>query len=187
MFFLTEKRLKYRFYIPVSPFQREENDIFYMQGDELSLKAVEWMFNQTAIKVGTGDKSKRCVKFYNDLTESEEAAITKTRADEDAVLFVFRRKSLFYSAYVAGDTKLIYTETDNLAHALFIYAAVFKVFRLEVPKMYGQFIGLLNGLILKEKWDKKFGRQTTGSVEAKKQLEKEIERGVLCSGIGKQN
>ena len=156
------------------------------KGDELVVEGITWLYEKTAMKVGRGVKSRNCIRFYNDVQETDEEELLKSREEEDATLVVFRRKGVFYSSYIVGDTCTIFTEADNLGHSLLLYIGIYKVLNRELPKSYSQVLGILNSVILNDKWNPKDGKQSNGYFNVKETLEKEMLRGNICSGIGKQ-
>lgn len=131
-------------------------------------------------------KSKRCIVFHNDLKPDEEDVFLQSGDNEEPILVVFRRKNVFYSAYIVGDGQVIFTEANNLAHSLILLAGVYKVAELSVPKIFAQFIGILNALIFGINWSNKEIKQSTGYVNVREQLENEMERGNISRGKGKQ-
>ena len=147
---------------------------------------IEWLFNKTAVKTGKGAKSKRCIKFYNDLEEKQEEMFLKTREDDEPILVVFRRKNVFYSSYIIGDENIIYTEADNMAHSLILLAGIYRIAEIDVPKSFYQFIGILNSLIFCLPWNTKDFRQSSGYVQTKDVVEAEMKRGNISRGLGKQ-
>ena len=145
------------------------------------------MFENTAIKQNVkGNKSRRCFRFYNDVTDSEEKKMLLSNENEDPVLVIFRRRHVFYSSYIVGDENVIYTESDNLAHSLLLYAGCYKVFTIDLPKPFVPFVSIIMYFIFNEPWCTKWGRQTASYLNVKELLDKEIKRGFICSGIGKQ-
>lgn len=148
---------------------------------------MEWLFENTAPKIGRTQKGKRCVQFFRDVPEANEQQLLRSKEEEDPVLVVFRRKNVFYSSYITGDNSIIYSETDNLSHSLVLYAGIYKVFGLDIPKLCVQFVATLNYFIFNEAWNSKYGKQTASYLNLKELLDKEIKRGHISSGIGKQN
>ena len=130
---------------------------------------------------------KRCIRFFNDVSQDEKDLILKTKEDDDPVLVIFRKKNVFYSSNIIGDDTIIYTETNNMAHSLLLYCGVYKVLELEIPKVYAPVLGMLNSIIFGDPWNSKHGKQTPAYLNVKEKVEKEMKRGTICSGQGKQN
>ena len=148
---------------------------------------VEWLFQKTYVKSGKGGKNnKKCIIFYNDLTEKQEESILKTKEEEEPFLVVFRRKNVFYSSYIIGDRNVIYTEANNMAHSLILLAGVYKVADIEVPKTYSMFISLLYTLIFGLPYTNKDTKQLSAYLQIKQQIENEMERGNISRCKGKQ-
>ena len=157
-----------------------------LQGDEMKVVGMEWLFEKSSCKAGRTNKSKRCIQFFRDIPEASEQDLLKTKEEDDPLLVVFRRRNVFYSSYITGDNSIIYTETDNLAHSLVLYAGVYKVFGGDIPKAFVPFVSILNYFIFNEPWNSKYGKQTANFLNLKELLEKEIKRGFISCGIGKQ-
>jgi hypothetical protein len=101
---------------------------------------------------GRGTHFMHCLTLKNEIKDAQMQEIMATQENESPKLFVFANEKQVELITLAADTLIIQLQDCDVIYGILALVASYFVFSVSYPKSYSQQLGLLEQLLLKEKF-----------------------------------
>ena len=103
-------------------------------------------------KPGKGGMWKSCISIKKDVQEENAEKFLKSPQEEQPRIVIFNKNGENEVANIVGDGIVVNLTETSLHYALIVLVCCFYIYDLAYPRKYCQFLGLIQHIVLEDKY-----------------------------------